>query len=117
MPTYVFYSQIPPTKVEGRKHTVQPLKEVQINGGQAPRHRKEIIITNRNASLRLQLRRAGAGTSATEDLNDNEFIATLFPNETFRMETNATLWVRNGNDAGSGPITFNVAEVYYDPPV
>jgi len=110
---YIIFTQELPTKLEGRKHTLRPNTEIEIAGGAPPSHRKEIIVCNRNSSLNLQIRRAPAARSTDEDALDPEFIATVFPNGTFRMTTNATIWLRNAND--SGPLTANVTEIYYAP--
>lgn len=110
-----------PTVAEGRRYLIPANSEIRFGGRAFPGHRKQIVITNRSASLNLQVRfqKVGREDGGAAELaagssdNGGPVGVTIFPQSVITLLTSAGVWIRNANGSD---VYCDVAETFFAPP-
>ncbi len=119
----VVYTRDAPTKCEGRRYQLAAGEDIRFASRTPPFHRKQFVITNRDADLRLQLRvsvfaehaqpyqtpivREPGGVNA-DDVGP--IALTVYPESIIGLFTSDSVWVRNAN---AGTVELDVLEIWY----
>lgn len=108
----------PPTVLKARRYTLRPNTELSFPGGQFPRHRRQVVVTNPGAAKpslgtnNLQIRSVQTGVNVSESAEQDDGYAVLvFSQQSITLFTNADIVVRNPSD--SATVSFMICEIFY----
>lgn len=101
-----------PTRLQGQSLTIGSGKLLRLAGGDPPRHRKYIRITNEDTGSGSTTAYLVAGDEQSIDPTVNSVvIARLAPGEFLELFTNATLYLKNITSENLTPV--HVLELFY----